>query len=191
MAKARVQNRDRYPNGRVKAPSQKELEAANQNVVILQRIRHHGAPDSDAAKDDRYGTVLGRLWLQQAITGPQHEALLEYGRRRDDWLRLKVDQNPNPASPGFAMVSRGLSCAAEPDEEITLRKIRKHADMMRELQDLDRIDRLEGIQTRILDLTEILDRITVYDRDIAHTPANLGVVRMAANLLARLFKVER
>lgn len=198
MGRPRKQDRDRYESGRLKAVPKAVQEARAMNCVVMQRVRHHGAADIAFVTDGRkvrigrddplWGSVLGRLYAQQMISYDQHEALLEYGRRRSDWLRLKVDQRPNAKSLDFGGTARGLSCVAEPDEEVTLRKLRAHGDMMRELDELERVEAPGHPRTRILSLTELLDRIMILDQEIALSPTNLGAVRSAANALVRHLK---
>jgi hypothetical protein len=186
-------------SGRPKAEATKQLEAANMNVALAARARLFGATDKvfqgpegrkvRIGRDDPlWGSALGRLYAHQIIDYDQHEALLEYGRRRLAYIQIKVEQRPNAASPGFGDTSRGSSCAPEMDEERANRISRKHEDMVSELNELMRTDPVFGLP-RILGVYELLDRITVYDREVSYSQGNCGAVRAAANVLARLFKV--
>ena len=188
MAKQRLQDRPRYPNGRAKPQPKKEAEAERMATVLKYRQRYLAAP-GEPATDARFGSVIGKLSLQNIISLTQYDAAMEYERVRRGYLGMKIEGRPTAACQLAAMVfGSGKSCAPEIDEDVANRKARSHSDMMRELEELERFEGATGKHFRLADL---LDRVTVYDLEIALTPANVASLRSSLNVLAKFFKLVR
>jgi hypothetical protein len=185
MAKQRAQGRERYPNGRIKPKSRKQVRADRTDTVLKYRQRYLAAPGEDAT-DPRFGSVVGKLSLQKIISLTQYDAALEYERIRREYLGLKIEGRPTSACQLAAMVfGTGRSTGPEISDKAALSKTDYHNNMMDRLKDVERV---EGQHFALIDL---LDRVTVYDLEMALTPANVASLRSALNVLAKYFQYVR
>lgn len=192
MAKQRLQDRPRYASGRAKPQSKAAAEAERMATVLKQRQEHfmrYLAAPGEPATDARYGSVIGKLSLQNIISLTQYDAALAYERLRRDYLGLATEAKPTAPSVLASMVfGGGRSCAPDIDEDLAKDKKREHADMIREVEELERF---EGANGRHFGLVDLLDRVTVYDLEMALTPANVASLRSSLNVLAKFFKLTR
>lgn len=190
----------RYADGdRTKAPKA-ETEKAIRMTVITQRVKFFGAPNADAANDDRYGYPLGRLWLQKIISQEQHEAGKEFDRRVRRADRT-IPERPSPTCQNIGwgrLVANPLlpdDCAhladkvdhgpPEDEEKRQTRARERYRDMRREIEELERT---EGAPFHYLGVWELLERTCVLDLEIAQSVHNIGRLRAGLNVLARLFQ---
>jgi hypothetical protein len=66
---------DRFACGKIKPPSQEEIEARNRAQVVAQRVKHHGLTKT-AANDQAGGSVIGRLYLMGSVNGLSQDQYL-------------------------------------------------------------------------------------------------------------------
>lgn len=108
----RKKNVDRYPSGRIKDAVR---EADAMEVAVAQRIRSGVPPEW--AKDALAGHQLGRLRLTGEIQATQFEAAQKFQADYERWNWLNgMDRGTARAASLSGMVSAGLPCIAEPDE---------------------------------------------------------------------------
>lgn len=193
MARPRV-DRKRYPGGRPVDIPKAEREAEIMGPALAARARHMGAKEVSWREDDRtlvriaandplWGYHLGKMYADQQITRPQLDALERFGMLRRSVLPLMTEGRINPGSSGDVMTAGGRSVADERPED-DLRTRRSYSDAHAALRDLMRVE-----TGNMLSLMDLLDRLLVLDRGVAYTALNLGVIRSAANVLARHFKL--
>jgi hypothetical protein len=188
MAKKRLNDRPRYTSGRAKPLPKASAEAERMATVLRYRQRYLAAP-GEAATDRRYGSVIGKLSLQGTISLTQLDAAERYEEIRRDFLGIKTEQKPTASCQLAAMVfGTGRSTAPEMSKETANAKTDYHNGMIGKLKELER---LEGETARHFALIDLLDRVTVYDLEMAQTPANVAGLRTALNVLARYFQFVR
>jgi hypothetical protein len=192
MAKKRLKDRPRYASGRAKPLSKAAAEAVRMQTVLKHRQQHfmrYLAAPGEPATDRRYGSIIGRLSLQGVISLTQFDAAERYGEIRSEHLQIKTEQKPTESCQLAAMVfGTGRSTAPEMSTRTAEAKTDYHDGMMTKLKDIDAIGDLNAKHFKI---EELLDRVTVYDREIALTPANVAALRTALNILARYFQFVR
>lgn len=188
MAKQRLQDRPRYASGRAKPKNKRDAEAERMQTVLKQRMRYLAAP-GEPATDRRYGSFLGKLCLQGILSLTQWDAAERYEEVRLDFLGLKTEQKPTASCQLAAMVfGSGLSTAPELPDHIAISKDEYHQGMMEKLKDMEKA---EGPTTRHFKLIDFLDRVTVYDLEVALTPDNVACLRSSFNVLAKYFQFVR
>lgn len=167
----------REPNGRAQRANQAEKEADILSVALKQP---HRAAFGDKARDPKAGYVFGRLSLTKAIRPEQYEA-------GEKWTRLfvrhaKIMGIPMPSFPSIMAgnVAGGIS-HWEPEDEEVFKIRREFEDMNRELS-----DKLPG---EYLEAQRALMGVCILDKE--PDMKRLGVLRVALNVLARMWKIEK
>jgi hypothetical protein len=175
----------REPSGRIRRISQKELEERTMAVVLEARKRVHRIKD-DVASRPEAGYALGRLALagaEHGVSRAQHEAGIKWGEVAIRYARQQGLMSPNARSPAFVMVARGID-GGDPfhdDEAVILATRNAYANAQRALMDgSPGHDRPTPI--------EVLRRVVIEDRP-PMGERELGSLRIALNILARLYRV--
>ena len=168
---------DRYPCGQLKHKNRGETPEEIRRVAESQPHRRHQAKPSDPL----HGYALGRLRVAgmgdkgDGISQRQHDAGWTWAELHLRHSHLQGFQIPNLPSPTMQVVSRGLSCAPDPDDEVISRVRRRWADAAEAVT--------SHVGPRGL---ELLKQVCVCDRDPG--PQEIGVLRMALNALAHLWR---
>lgn len=167
----------REPNGQLQRPSKAEKEEDILSVALKQP---HRVAFGDKARDPRAGYTFGRLALSKEITQEQFRA-------GEEWTKLfvrhaKIMGIPMPSFPSIMAgnIAGGIS-HWEPDDEEVFKVRRDFENMNRDLADNLPGDYLEA--QRALMGVCILDNYPDMKR--------MGVLRVALNVLARMWKIEK
>lgn len=189
MAKKRIQDRPRYASGRAKPLPKAVAEAQRMATVLQHRQKHfmrYLAAPGEAATDRRYGSVIGKLSLQNIISLTQYDTALEYERVRREFLNIKVEQRPTSPCQLAAMVfGTGRSTSPGMSTRIAVSKSEYHEGMM------ERLKEFETIPARYDALINLLDHVTVYDDEMEMNAPNVTNLRSALNVLAKYFQYVR
>ena len=162
--------------------------------VLAARARHLAADGvgPEHADDALAGFTLGRLLLRHqadrsdpgSITPQQYDAGEHWSRIVRAHARIMGYSLVRP-SPGFAVVGRGLSCAAEPDGDVIVRIRRRYADCYRALIEAGRVFK-DGRKASGLEVAMIVWDVCIENRPIGTlSAADYGNLRTGLNALAK------
>lgn len=117
----------RHPSGKLVQPSKAETRREVMATVLEARQRHYGVT-ARQAKDDRLGSVIGRLAFAGTITAEQLAASEMYGEimaRNRAVMGLPMDQ---PRSVTALLINEGIFGGSAPDHDPELvEKVRRRA----------------------------------------------------------------
>jgi hypothetical protein len=180
---------NRFKCGKLKPDSAEAIIA----TALAPRLRAGVAYEQAVVRDERgkvvganqhAGHTLGLLRMR----GPKDPGGISEAQFDAGWAYAQIVRRHSsimgyslgsPKSPGFEMVSSGISLAGEPDEEVIMRARRQFTQCY---------DALVGIGTRVATVTYdvCIDRIKFVDLQ-ADKPA-LGNLRVGLNALGRVLR---
>jgi hypothetical protein len=174
----------RYPCGKLK---REETEREAMATALAARQRHYGVT-AKQARDERLGSSLGRLNMQELISDPQYDAGLRFAdlyQAHHAILGLPV---PNTSSVAGLMIAAGLigaSHSSELDDEAIARLRNRFRAATDALDQCDRDHRMARGRKPSL----VLFQVVCADEDTTLWPeCDLGNLRVALNTLARVFR---
>jgi hypothetical protein len=171
----------RYPSGK-RVPAELQCEALS--TVTAARQRHYGV-SSRQARDQRLGTVLGRLAFREAITPEQHQAGEQFAalvHRHHVILGLPP---PGPRSVTGLLAREGIfgGSSPEPDPSLVHRVRRRYAEASDALDRCDREQRCTAGPK-----PSCLVRSAAYaEEDLQWNNSKLDRLRAGLETLAELF----
>jgi hypothetical protein len=175
---------DRYPSGEIVKDQQGERPEQGRSVVVMQRMKFHGALNDDDAKDPWYGFPLGRMrkWAVNAasdsegLSDLQYRAIMEYITAHHRYCLLYGIPSPHPKSLEIAG-RRGKSTAEAPGDDEVMEARRRY----------------NGARSAILEYSvewmRLIDRCAMDDESLGRK--DLGGIRCGANILVRHFGLSR
>lgn len=127
----------REPNGRLSRRRERTVQVEHETIstVAATRMRHFGLSDITKAADPRHGYVLGRMFMDGAVTWGQHEAGKRYAEDMARYYGLSGIPFPSAASSFLFQVKpweeradkQSLRTSApSPDERVESAKNARH-----------------------------------------------------------------
>lgn len=168
--------------------SHRESELVVKAVVLAQRARTVGDRDAD---NPMAGYCLGRLRLRSSawmddpisISQKQFDTGERYARLAARHAAIMGYATGSPRSPILDMIANGLSCRAEPDEDMILEIRRDWSDAYRILMDTGRAVH-RGIYVALATYDCCLDRLPFETLD----EVRIGDLRVGLNALHRMWR---
>lgn len=169
----RIENVPREPNGRI---SRSGIDHGPADVVALEARRRIWGLTEKEAKDQKAGTVIGRLNLlgrEDGLSNSQYDAAIQYIELRAAYLR--AISAPGRMTDGDA--GSGSSHTDEYEQWVrdTVEAYEKCRKAIQEAQN----------ENRHANLWAALDLCVIHDQDLPHM---VGDLRLLCNALARFFR---
>lgn len=173
----------RYPSGK-RMP--KELQREALSTVLDARQRHYGVTNRQA-RDQRLGTVLGRLAFRDVITAEQYQAGEQFADLVHHHHVALGFPLPGPRSVTSLLDSEGIfgGSTADPDPALVDRLRRRYAAAA---VALDRCDR-ECRCTAGPKPSRLVRQAACTDEDVHWTDIRLDRLRTGLDALAELFGI--
>ena len=163
-----------------------ETEREVMQTALEARQRHYGIGAS-RARDERFGTSLGRLSFQELISAQQYDAGLRFAELYQRHRVILGLPNPHPRSPAAVMADAGIfgGSLGEPDADVVVRVRKRFDAAMRALDECDD----EHARARGRKPSLLLYRVVCVDEDTTVWPTcDIGNLRASLNALARAFR---
>lgn len=170
---------ERYPSGQIKhADRRSRAEREALAVAVAQPHRRGQA----APADPLHGYAIGRLLVRgladpaNGIDRHQHSVAERLAELLVRWHHATGHALPHLTSPAAELVSRGLSCASEPDEEWVMEVRRAYADAF------------EVVQRNTLGQGwQVLRQVVLHDEDVT-CEAGLSLLKRSLNALDSIWR---
>ena len=172
----------RYPCGK---RMREETERDAMSTALEARRRHFGVT-AKQAKDERLGTVLGRLAFRELISDLQYQAGVIFADLYQKHHVVIGLPMPSPSSVSGLLINEGIfgGSPSEPVLEVIERVKRRFADATSVLDACDREQRMSAGKRPTL----LIYRVICADHDAMHwSEEDIGNLRVALNALVRLF----
>lgn len=167
--------------------TRQETEKDAISTVIEARRRHFGVT-AKQAKDERFGTALGRLAFREMINETQYQAGVAFTELYRQHHAVFGLPSPSPRSVSGLLINEGIFGASpsEPVLEVIEKLKRRFGDAIDVLDACDREQRMSRDRRPTL----LVYRVICTDEEAMHwREEDMGNLRVALNALVRLFRM--
>lgn len=198
QSRGRPRNEDaiRDSKGKSRGEAVESVVATALAPMLRSGITHQEAFIRDSRTGEVIGTnqdvghVLGKLKLLGSsdpggISVAQYETGMLYAQLTRRHASIMGYSTGSTKSPSFTMVSGGLTCKSEPDDEVILKCRREFSDCYRVLMDIG-VQTRQNVRIATTTYDVCLDRFPFFD--LQRDTEAMGNLRMGLNVLARVLR---